>query len=115
MASSEQNSLAIAASFANGLAVLREPRRVEHEVLARLDLGGHVGQLELHALEAGDRLAELLADRRVAQRLFEGALRDAERERGDADAAGVERLHEVDEPHPLLAEPFSTGTSTSSR
>src|SRR5436189_3533113 len=40
-------------------AVLLEPRRVIHEVLGRLDFGCHVGEREVDALEAGDRLAEL--------------------------------------------------------
>src|SRR5205823_12889999 len=44
-------------------AVLLEPRRVIHEVLGRLDFGRHVGEREMHTLEAGDGLAELPASR----------------------------------------------------
>ena len=39
----------------NGLPCCGEPRGVEHQVLPRLDLGRHVGQLELNALELRDR------------------------------------------------------------
>ena len=41
---------------------------------------------------------------RVVARRFERALREADRQRGDADAAGVEHLQRVDEPLPFLAE-----------
>ena len=64
--------------------------------------GGHVGELEADALEAADRLAELLADAGVLERLLVRAFRDAERQGRDADASGVERLQEVDE---ALARP----------
>ena len=98
MASSEQKSLAMAASFLNGSAVLLEPGGVIQEMGAGLDLHGHVRQLEADPLEAPDGPAELFPDTGVPQRLLVGAFGDPERERGDADAAGVEGLEEVDEP-----------------
>src|SRR6185437_1202171 len=56
--------------LAERLAMLRQPRGVKHEMPPRLDLGRHVGQLKLHALEIRDRLPELLALRRVSERLL---------------------------------------------
>src|SRR6185437_6518902 len=85
--------------------VLREPRRMIDEVTPRLELRCDVGKLELDALELRDRLAELLARGRVLQREIEGALRETERKRRDADAPGVERAHEVDEPRSFVAQP----------
>src|SRR6185295_152863 len=60
--------------------------------------------LPLHGLEARDRLAELPPLLRVGARGFVGALREPDRERGDADAAGVEDLQRVDETLSLLAD-----------
>jgi hypothetical protein len=45
----------------------------------------------------------------LAKGLFEGALGNTERESGDADPTGIERLHEVDESHSLFAEPIFFG------
>src|SRR5690348_17236441 len=45
--------------LAEWLSVLSEPGRVKHEVLTRLDLRRHVGELELDPLKVGDRLTEL--------------------------------------------------------
>jgi hypothetical protein len=47
---------------------------------------------------------ELLALARVAQRLLERALGEAERQRRDADAPGVERLMKLTKPSPSVAE-----------
>ena len=44
-----------------------------------VDLGGHVGELELDRLVLGDRLAERLALLGVFERELQGALRDARR------------------------------------
>ena len=74
-------------------------------MLPGLDLGRHVGQLELNSLKARrSARPNCLPSRRVLERLLERAFRNPERQCGNADAAGVERLHEVDEAHPLLAE-----------
>ena len=62
---------------------------------AGVDLHGHVGELELHRLEVGDRPAELLALLRVRDREVEGALREPDGHRGDRDAAAVEDLEEL--------------------
>ena len=55
-------------------------------------------------LELGDRLPELAPLLRVVERRFVGALRQADRQRGDPDAAAVEHLQRVDEALPFLAE-----------
>ena len=52
----------------------------------------HARELELHALEVGDRLAELLALLDVANRVIERALGEADHLRADADAPFVERF-----------------------
>ena len=75
--------------------------------------GRVVGELPLDRLERGDRLAELAALLRVVARRLVGALREADRQRGDADAAGVEHLQRVDEALPLLAEQLRAGTRQS--
>src|SRR5690606_8681671 len=46
----------------------------------------------------------LLLAARVAQRLFVRALRETQRESTDANAAGIECLHEVDEALPLRTQ-----------
>ena len=51
-----------------------------------------------HGLERGDRLAEGVAALRVLERLLERALREADRQRGDADPADVEHLEELLQP-----------------
>ena len=79
-----------------GGAIREQPRRFD----PRRD----VGQLPLDRLERRDRLAELLALLRVAQRRLVGALRQADRQRRDPDAAAVEHLQRVDEALPFLAE-----------
>jgi hypothetical protein len=68
------------------------------------DLHGHVGQHELHALEVGDGLAELLALLDVGDRGVERALRDADGLRADHRAGVVERLERGEEAGALLAD-----------
>jgi hypothetical protein len=53
--------LHIAASLQERLAGVAQPRRVVDEQSRRFELGGGARDLKLHALEIGDRLAELLA------------------------------------------------------
>src|SRR6185369_4725293 len=86
------------------LLVLGQPRRVEHEVLPCFDLRCDVGELKLDALKVRYRLAELLAKRCVTERLLECAFSDAERERGNPNAPGIEGAHEVVESFALFAE-----------
>ena len=62
---------------------------------ARLDLGRHVGELELHRLELRDRPAELLPLLRVGEGQVVGALREPDAHGGDRDAAAVEDLEEL--------------------
>src|ERR1019366_1595235 len=61
-------------------ACVLQARRAQSEQPGGVDLGGHVGELELDRLVLCDRLAERLALLGVAQSQLQGAL-------GDADAA----------------------------
>ena len=86
------------------LALLAEPRGAVDEHARRLDLGRHVRELPLDRLEVGDALAELPAFERVGAGRVVGGLGDADRLRGDADPAAVERLHRDGEALAVLAE-----------
>ena len=67
------------------------------------------------AWKSRDRVAELLALARVADRGLERGLRDAERERRDPDAPAVEDAQRVDEALPSARRRrFSAGTRQSS-
>src|SRR3954452_21652364 len=59
------------------LARVLHARGLEHQQPRRLDLGGHVGELELDRLVLGDRLAERPPLLRVAQPQLQRSLRDA--------------------------------------
>ena len=72
-------------------------RRAAHEQPGRVDLRGHVGELELDRLVLGDRLAEGLALLRVLQRQLERALREPDAAGRDVDAAQVEGVHHLHE------------------
>ena len=72
-----------------------QPRGLVYQSAGGLDLGRHVGQLELHRLEAADGAAELLALLGVAETQLERALCHAEPQRGDADAAAIQDLEEL--------------------
>ena len=72
-ATCELNSLAIAACCWKRLARVLEPGRVVDHEACRLEVGRHLGELELHALELRDRLAELLALLHVRGRGLERA------------------------------------------
>src|SRR5713101_1651071 len=63
----------------------QQPRGVE--------VGRHVGQLELRRLEVGQRLAELLALDHVARRRLQAGARAAQRAGADIDASAVEPGH----------------------
>ena len=63
-----------------------------------------VGQLGADRRERADRRAELLPLEGVAARRLVGALGEADGQRGDADAAGVEHLQRLDEALALLAD-----------
>ncbi len=56
-----------------------------------VELGRHVGEHPLDRLVVGDRLAEGVARLGVGQRFVERGLADAERLRGNGDAAALER------------------------
>jgi hypothetical protein len=67
--------------------------RPAHHLPGGDQLGRHVGQLELQRLEAGERLAELLALVQVGTRRVQRTLRRADRAGGDVDAPAVEPPH----------------------
>ena len=79
------------------------------EPAGRLQLGGDVGQLELHRLELRDRLAELLALLGVVEGEVEHGLGEAERQRGDGDAADLERPQELAEAEVRVADEVLVG------
>ena len=70
-----------------------QPCRPVREPAGSVDLGCHVGELELDRLEVGDPLAELPALERIATGLVVRRLRDPDRLCGDPDASAVERVH----------------------
>src|SRR5262245_30275243 len=92
-----------------GLAGVPEQRGVVHEQARGLDLGGHVGQHELHGLEVGDWLIELAALLGVRDRVIEGAARDAEGYGADRDASAGQRAHEGLEAAARIAEQVLVG------
>ena len=65
---------------------------VVHQQARGLHFGGHLGQLELHALKFADGLAELLALARVGDGVFQRAARQPDHLRADGDAPFVQRL-----------------------
>jgi hypothetical protein len=81
----------------------------------RGDAHRHVGEHELHALEIGDRLLELLALLRIGDRRVERALREADALRADRRPVQVERAQRGRKPLPSSPTRFSTGTRTLSR
>ena len=74
-----------------------------------LDARRVVHELGADALKRADRLPELRPHERVVARRLVGTLRQADRERGDADTPGVEHLQGVDEPLALDAEQLCLG------
>src|SRR5438445_7702561 len=79
------------------------------QVPRRLDLCRHVGQQELDALEARDRLPELFAFLDVVQRVIESAFSDAERLRADARPRSVQHSERDLEAGALFTEPVGCG------
>src|SRR5262249_56659051 len=69
-----------------------EARRVVHHESGGFELHPHLGQLELHALKIGDRLAELLSFLGIGHRGIERALSNAKHLRADSDSAFVQSL-----------------------
>ena len=94
---------------AAGGGAIGEPGGVIDEHARGGDLRGHVGQLELNGLEFADGLAELLAFLGVFRGGVAGALRHAQRQRGDGDAPAVEDLQAVHEAVALLAQQIFLG------
>src|SRR5258706_14264126 len=69
-----------------------QARCVIDQQASRLNFSGHFGELELHALELRDVLAELLAFPGVSEGVVERALSEPCHLRADAYAAFVQRL-----------------------
>src|SRR5215218_1321982 len=86
------------------LLVLLRPGGLPGHQASGVDLGRHVGQVELDGLELGELLVELLALLGVGQGLLERALGDAHGLRGDADASAVQSGHGDLEALPFLAQ-----------
>src|SRR2546425_6180843 len=74
------------------LARVLEARGVVDHQARRLQLRRGLGELELHRLELGDRMSELVALLHVPERRSERPPRYADHLSADADAAGVEGL-----------------------
>src|SRR5262249_11512892 len=89
--------------------IIFHPGRAHGEKARRVDLRGHVGELELDSLELEDRLTELSSLLRVFQRRFISALGDTQGQRGDRDAPSVQNLHGVDEASPDFSEQVLLG------
>ena len=88
----------MAASFRNGWPGVAQVGGAVGEPARRLELGGDVGQLELHGLELRDGLPELHPLAGVGGRQVEHGLGQAERQGGDGDASDLERAQELAEP-----------------
>src|SRR5579883_2502037 len=85
------------------LAAVLHRGRLADEEPRRLDLGGHVGELELDRLVLADGLAERPALLRVADGVLEGRLRHTDRAGGDVDAPDLEAGERDLEPQALPA------------
>ena len=86
-----------------------EPCGLIDEQAGGFDLRGHVGEFELDGLKFADGLAELFALLGVFHGGIEGALRHAQGERGDGDAAAIENLQAADEAFAFGAEKIFGG------
>src|SRR5262249_53014993 len=87
-----------------GRVVVLRPGRLGAGLPARLDLRGHVRQLELDRLELRDRPSELPPLLRVRECEVIRALREPDAHRRDRDAAAVEDLEELLEAAPSLPD-----------
>ena len=84
---------------------VQQRRRAPDQESRGIELGRHVGELELSRLEVGQRLAELLALHDIARRRLQAGTRAAQRAGADVDAPSVETHHRDLEAVPLGAEP----------
>ena len=91
------------------LAAVPRLRRALREKPRRVDLRGHLGDVELDRLELGDGPAELAPLLRVLHRRLPGAARHPDSERRDRDPPAVEDLHRVDEAASRRAEQVFSG------
>ena len=92
-----------------GVAALGLGRGDVDHLAGGLELHRHVGEHELHALEVGDRLAELAPLPDVRERLVERPLGDADGLGADGDAGVVERREGDLQPGADLADDAVAG------
>src|SRR3954471_4169478 len=78
------------------LAGVLHPRCFAGDEAGGLELGRHIGELELDRLVGGNRLAEGLPFLAVAEGQLQRPLSDADAAGGDVDAADLERVHHLD-------------------
>src|SRR6478672_4978354 len=84
-------------------------RRLLDQQARRLEARRHLAELELDCLVLADRLAEGLAQLRVADRFVERRLGDARAARGHVDAPELEPAHGAVEALPLAADEIRGG------
>ena len=94
----------MADSLVTRWSLILHPAGAVSEQAGGFDIGGHVGEFVLDGLEFRDGAPELFPLFRVTERRFVGALRDADGEGGDGDAAAVEDAQAVHEAFAGLAE-----------
>ncbi len=86
-----------------------EPGGLGHQKAGGFDFGGHVGEFELDHLKFADWQAELLALLGIFYGGIERALRHAERQSCDRDAAAVENFEAASEAFAFVAEKIFLG------
>ena len=94
---SEANSLAMDDSLVTRSPAILHVRRAIGQQARGIDRGGHVRQLVLNRLEFGDRPPELPALLGIAECGIVGALRRADRQRGDGNAPAIQDAQAIDE------------------
>ncbi len=81
--------------------------RLTHQQASCSQLGRHICQAKLHALEFADRVTKLLALLHIGQRIVQCLLGSAHRAGGNIDSPTIEGLHGELEPFPLFAQPIA--------
>src|SRR5260221_3744670 len=86
------------------LALLLEPGRAIREQPRGVDLGRHVGELELDRVEVADPLPELVSLERIRTRSLVRRARDPDHLGRDADASAIERRYRHGEALALVVQ-----------
>src|SRR3990170_3293922 len=108
IARSDARSFSIEASTPKSAAPPSTMRATCHSHASHIEIGRHVGEHELDALELDDLLPGLPALVDVADRILERGARDAERMRRDAGARAVERGEQYFQAFARLAQQIGT-------